>query len=593
MNTVKVQKSVAGGGKLTVVVSASLFMWTFSLFAGDVFSDAAVWHRGFVGTEGAFTSGSKTQFPDALRLGDADNSYHSVTKQGTVNLRTETVDYPYASISREELVAYFPQTVSADNKLQSGMLSMTSPFAFANANQYTAFVRFRWDGTTPDNYTALLLGCGYTYGNNAGIRFGFRSDGQWAYGRGQDTETYLSFTPYAISNVWTDCAIVVSNMNLTLYVFNTNCTGIASKTFALGDNMGGIGMNDDIRLGSSQGANSAQADQMYKKALRGSIHSFACWPRALSPNEVRQVFAWPSADLVRLGTVNGSSLEFAGGESAATDANATTDWSAMPAALTAANPSLSISFNVPAQDAGIGQLLRVSGASGSCGSLAVSLNGAALGTVKVKSGQTGVIGLPRELLAAGGNTLVLSRTDADFAFDAIAVGGGFQIGIRDSDRTEFSIQNASYQSWYATEPNWKHVQGVVIIPKSNGYSHTDMHVFIPKEIAGDERVTLTVGTRMQFSRDGAAGAGMDQPFSIFVNGAETAAASLTIPANKEKTWYDFSAVVSAADLLAGDNVFSFQNMNVEGTAYQGWADFDYFRVDARFKEKRGFIMSFR
>ena len=37
--------------------------------AGDVFSDAVSWHRGFVGS-GAFVNGSTTQFPEGLMLGD-------------------------------------------------------------------------------------------------------------------------------------------------------------------------------------------------------------------------------------------------------------------------------------------------------------------------------------------------------------------------------------------------------------------------------------------------------------------------------------------------------------------------------------------
>ena len=237
--------------------------------------------------------------------------------------------------------------------------------------------------------------------------------------------------------------------------------------------------------------------------------------------------------------------------------------------------------NVSAQNAGLGQLLRVRGANGSRGQLGVALNGVDLGTFKVKSGMAGITGLPGDLIAAGQNTLVLSRTNSDFTFDAIAIGGGLQVGRRDGGRTEFSTQNASYQSWYAIEPNWKHIQGLVIMPKSNDYSHTDMHVFVPDEIAGDERVSLSVGTRVRFYPEGS-GAGLDQPFSIFANGAE--AASMTIPSNKSATWYNFTATISGTGLLPGDNVFKFQNMNVQGTTYQGFADCDYFRLDPHFKE---------
>lgn len=590
MNTIKVVVAVC----LTELVS-------LVAMADDVFSNAATWHRGFVGDPANnFTSGSKTQFPDALRLGDAANSYHAATRQGTVQLRRETVDYPYANVSREETVAYFPQTMNANNALQSGMLSMNAPFAFTNANEYTAFVRFRWDGEYVEdggggNY---FIGLGYSY-NKTGVSVGLGRNGTWRYGCGNDTsygtaDSEFKSLPAVQSNVWTDCAIVVSNYWMTLYMFQTNLTGIASKRMTKtysswwginsANNANGTGYSKTFRIGAAQTANSPQTGNMYKRAFRGSIQSVACWPRALTAAEVRQVFAWPKTDLVRLGTANGSSLEFGGGASSATDADATTDWADTPATLTASNPSLTISFNVSAQNAGLGQLLRVRGANGSCGQLGVALNGVDLGTFKVKSGKAGITGLSGELIAAGQNTLVLSRTNSDFTFDAIAIGGGLQVGRRDGGRTEFSNQNASYQSWYATEPNWKHVQGVVIIPKSSGYSHTDMHVFVPDEIAGDERVSLSVETRVRFSREGSAGNGMDQPFSIFANDAE--AASLTIPSNKNGVWYDFSATISGANLLPGDNIFKFQNMNVQGTSYQGWAEFDYFRLNPHFRERK-------
>ena len=71
--------------------------------ASDVFSDAASWHRGFVGS-GPFSNGSTTQFPESLKLGDAANASHAVAVSGytkedanQITLRTERVVYPYAN----------------------------------------------------------------------------------------------------------------------------------------------------------------------------------------------------------------------------------------------------------------------------------------------------------------------------------------------------------------------------------------------------------------------------------------------------------------------------------------------------------------
>ena len=47
--------------------------------------------------------------------------------------------------------------------------------------------------------------------------------------------------------------------------------------------------------------------------FRGSIHSFAAWDRALSADEVRQVFGWPGErTIANLGVINDSNAEFGG-----------------------------------------------------------------------------------------------------------------------------------------------------------------------------------------------------------------------------------------------------------------------------------------
>ena len=149
-----------------------------SAAGSDVFSDAATFRRGFIDANGngLFTVG-KAEFPDALKAGDADNAVHHAGIKGCstgVVLRTETVCYPYANVCREETVAYFPQTVfkkegQEKDYLISSVVNLTdaSPFAVTNANQYTYFLRYRWDGTrTTNSYAGVFLNAGWVYGKS-------------------------------------------------------------------------------------------------------------------------------------------------------------------------------------------------------------------------------------------------------------------------------------------------------------------------------------------------------------------------------------------------------------------------------------------
>ena len=112
--------------------------------ARDVFSDAASWHRGFVGS-GAFVNGSTTQFPESLKLGDAADASHAVAIAGynkadanQITLRSERVVYPYANVAKDETVGYFQQKVIQNGNycaIYSSVLKPYEPFVVSNANE--------------------------------------------------------------------------------------------------------------------------------------------------------------------------------------------------------------------------------------------------------------------------------------------------------------------------------------------------------------------------------------------------------------------------------------------------------------------------
>ena len=256
----------------------------------------------------------------------------------------------------------------------------------------------------------------------------------------------------------------------------------------------------------------------------------------------------------------------------------------MPATLTAEHPSVAISFNVPVQDTGIGQVLRVTTTGGGQMAVDVSVNGTAAKAMTLLSGKTELLFLKGDLFHAGANTITLTRTAStgNIAFDAIALGGGFQIGNQDSSElTDFSDTNQSYLHYYATDGNWKHVMGRIMgINESHSYRKTRLHVFVPDEVAGRANYSVRLSFRVKV-QDGPSG----QPIGVYLNGSETPVLSKPVESG---AWREFKCKISAERLLAGDNVFVLAN-DYPCDSYKGLFGFDCFRFEMAFNP--GFVLS--
>ncbi len=408
--------------------------------AGDVFSDAKSWHRGFVDTNGdGIMNVGKAEFPESLLLAEPNNAAHNVTigtiwasavsgVHTSVVLRTENVVNPYTKASWNETVAYLPQDVAMDGgklKYWSAGVQPASPFTVDVTKECTFFIRYKWSGESPagnamPNY---LLGAGDS--GVYGLALSVMSNGCYnVYSAGIWGKTWNGASDVRVKpNEWTDFAVTVKNRNLTIYSYQESSDDIATLELAgnaatrTGTPNGNIflGIHMDGACGYEWNTTAGRL-----RAFRGSIQSYAAWDRALSADEVRQVFAWPGTDLVRLGTANDSAQEFAGGAAPTT-----------------------FSFDVAAKDAGLAQVLRVTATSTSAaGSLAVSVNGAAAGSISVSPGRTTLLQLKQGLTVAGSNAITLTRTSADpVAIDAIAVGGGIRIGLADGSFSEFAPES--------------------------------------------------------------------------------------------------------------------------------------------------------
>ena len=410
--------------------------------AGDVFSDAKSWRRGFTDANGngVLDIGSgKMEFPESLLVADSANAAHvigSSASGGTtwptqiynghtsVVLRAENVVSPYTKTSRSETVAYFPQDVDfSTSKYYAGAINFTSPFAVDLTKECTFFLRYKWSGESPagNGMQNYILCAGDS--SNYGFLVAIMSNGCYnAYSSSVYGKTWNGATDAKVKpNEWTDFAVTVKNRKMTIYSYQESSDNIniyevnGSSGAPTGSPASRVALGCSYVDGGCGYGYSSTAQRI--RAFRGSIQSFASWERALSAEEVRQVFAWPGTDLVRLGTANDSAQEFESGAAPTT-----------------------ISFNVAAKDAGLPQVLRVSATStSSAGTFNVSVNGAATGSIAVMPGKTAKLFVKENLTVAGANTLTLTRTSAaPVTIDAIALGGSIQLGNADGSWGEFA-----------------------------------------------------------------------------------------------------------------------------------------------------------
>ena len=429
-----------------VCAFAAALATPFASRAGDVFSDAKSWHQGFVDANGdGIMNVGKTEFPESLLLAEPNNAAHAVTigtiwasmapsgvsgVHTSVVLRTENVVNPYTKANWSETVAYLPQDVAMDGgklKYWSAGVQPASPFTVDVTQECTFFIRYKWSGESPagTDMANYILGAGDS--SVYGFALSVMSNGCYnVYSAGVLSKTWNGASDVRVKpNEWTDFAVTVKNRKMTIYSCQESSDDIATLEVAgnaatrTGTPNGNVflGIHMDGACGYEWSTTAGRL-----RAFRGSIQSYAAWDRALSADEVRQVFAWPGTDLVRLGTANNSAQEFAGGAAPTT-----------------------FSFDVAAKDAGLPQVLRVTATSASAaGTFAVSLNGAAIGTLSVAPGKTALFHIKKNLTVAGSNTITLTRTSADpVAIDALAVGGGLRIGLADGSSAEFAPESYS------------------------------------------------------------------------------------------------------------------------------------------------------
>ena len=379
----------------------------------SVFSDAAVWIKGAYDGTGTVGIIDQSDIRHAMDMSTAITG--SAVYGGAINRQCVCTNVlcPYTGTVISNVPCINLAQTVVDGKCnwtsfklagEGGPVSVTDCCA-------TVVARIRPDVfTTPSKSYWLLGGMGFS--------FGFVEDSErpgLLRMRGY-CGNWQSTNFYAEPGTWIDVAVVRENENGFRFYAVTNGVMFSQYMSATGIS---CGTRTDLYLGLNQNGNNNGAvdiestSNFRRNSYRGLIQSFAVWNRRLTDAEIREAFAFPRADVARIGLVDGASGEFVKASPDGVVVNSN-DWYGMPAAL-APGEEVAIAFWLKDYEHSLPQVLRVTAASGTSPNvgLSVSVNGSSLPKeLPVRAGVTKSLLLPGELFLSGSNTLHLANSSS-------------------------------------------------------------------------------------------------------------------------------------------------------------------------------------
>lgn len=364
-----------------------------------------------------------------------ETTYEYGTGTAEVEINGETTTQPYYSGAR-----------FGSLKFENWMSDWATTAVCSN---HTTVLRFRSEIINPvSGNPSRVIAVGAVYTGTEGAATGFSLQlntpvalADYACPRVWVGTVQKNYTDIQIkSGRWVDCAICVNGNTLTSWfcwndgTVETPAYKLIRKTETYTAGLpiikGGCTVQfasapDTYRCSWTNGIESATMSG--GRVFRGAFHQIAFWDRTLSDDEIREAMAGGTGrpNLVDIGMEGNGVAEFSATPTKATVSN-DGDWENLNPALTAENPSATISFNCPSLWAGMPQWLRVAGAG--AGKVSVSLNNEALGTVNIHANGASSFFVPEGKILSGANTLVLTRTSGSPVLDAVRLGGSWKFG---------------------------------------------------------------------------------------------------------------------------------------------------------------------
>ena len=562
----------------------------------NVFNDAVFWFRG--GKDCVTANGYMQQgeFFDDLHADDSTHDNHKMSMstsyytgdyagfRANAVIRSEPVVFPALGkgvvknmqVLRISNVAVKPKDIDK-NYYFPLVVNPYSIFARNSiSNQYTIACRIRMDDN--DNREECLFRIGYDSSASNGLYLalakspqdGGTTDIGSRYIKGkcapnsESGDTSFNFPIRIPTNTWVDVAAVVGDGRLRVGIavpessanHGNNSTIAFAETPMWTDNCPLLG-DGKYRLFCANGQTAPkEANAADQTCFVGCVQQLAIWGRRLEDQEVMEAFGMPRPALLRIGFDNGNSHEFGGTRSSATQTiDGLGSWQNIANTMKVGD-AWTVKFTPLRDEVGLAQILYIKSLPGSAtATIEPRLNGQSLGERRMAKNGRAFWPVPKDLVVAGENTLVIERKNGGgdvFKMDAMELGGSLGVGKEtqsgtDDQRTAPDRTATGVQS--AADPNTQHwPQGLQ--PYKNNITNLHFCVWVDPDVV--DKATSRFWTETQCAdRNSTQTIHGDEEFRFYVNGVQKATRGC------DTSWTETAVEFVPGELKGGWNDFEF------------------------------------
>ena len=485
--------------------------------------------KGDLNNDGLVSTG---EAGNGLKAGaaDASNFYRSVA---TTSSQYEVPSYlsadvtlPYfpAATNASQTCFYFPQQVTEGATATNVFRTMVAlENCVIEGPVLTLYARFKWDGPVlpkVNNYP-VVVNNGYAQwteshlGQGLAIRLAHPSGYSKAY-FGCLTPLHTaarnsSLDPYITAGKWVDCFYLQypsptdpAKCNVDVWFCQEPDRSLSNGDFGLptlqhvhfgdSDNLLAAVTSatraNFIRLGSESAGSINATDGNAHKTFRGTIAAVKGWNRLLTTNEMWSVMTGQHGGTWHVGVPDGAADEFGADGAAVAAFDPTADkWQTMKKSLTAADRTLTLTFPLGAEQAGLARLLVVKpifdGTGASC-PVTVTANGMSAGTFDLAQEEKRAIPLRGGIVGRDGSgkmTIAITRPEGcagTLSFDALALVGSWQVGLANNSSGELTQEGHGVVPVHVVNDAAKRTQRAM----TTTYNSNTVVFDVPAETAG-------------------------------------------------------------------------------------------------------------
>lgn len=210
--------------------------------------------------------------------------------------------------------------------------------------------------------------------------------------------------------------------------------------------------------------------------IKGAVHGFAMWNRALTRYEVNEYFSEGRPALMKIGPggTGTSGTEWLKGTAGATVTitNRPSQWRFLPSTL-AKNAKVNVRFEVSDRYASLPQVVLITPAQTSCsGEVDVALDGVKLATMPVAPGKKEAFFVDGEKFTQGWHTFTIERSDegaGNLVLNAYELTGSWQVGKDDGKHVQTGINDNDFTSSHVFAEGYYSKYQYLPYPFSSGW----------------------------------------------------------------------------------------------------------------------------